>query len=99
MQPSYKKVQSVSQQKKHWAYWFLKENVIMRQCFLSYTGFLYRTKLILTYSAKWADPILWEVFKCCTWLNAVFGVTNCRVVFPTANITYILFHNNFVFIV
>ena len=25
--------------KKHWAYWFLKENAIMHQCFLSKTRF------------------------------------------------------------
>ena len=49
-------------------------------------------ELVLTYTAKWAYPILGNILKCSTGLNAVIGIAHYGIVFVSAYITYILFH-------
>lgn len=54
-------------------------------------------EIIFTYSAKRANPIIWNIFKCCTWSDTALWVTYFWVINPATNITYIFFHNAFVF--
>ena len=56
---------------------------------------LNRLELLFTYTAKGANPIFGEIFKCDTRLNALFGITDCGVVNPLAHCTIIFFHNPF----
>ena len=60
---------------------------------------IHRTKIVLANSAKWTNPIFWNVFKCCTWLYAILWVADSWVILPTADITYVFLHNRIVLIV
>jgi hypothetical protein len=43
-------------------------------------------------TALGAYPILGKILERSTGSNAIIGVTYCRVINPTANVAYILFH-------
>ncbi len=49
-------------------------------------------KLILTYSAERAYPIVGQIFESCAGLDTVFGVTYFRVINPIAYFAYIFIH-------
>ncbi len=58
---------------------------------------LHLAELILTNRAEWANPILSNILKRCSWCYTILWVTNFWVILITANVTYILFHSAFSF--
>ena len=56
---------------------------------------VYGAKVFLAYTAEGATPIVRDVFKCCSRLNAVLRIAYGWVIDPSAYITYILFHSFF----
>ena len=52
----------------------------------------YLFKLVFTYAAERANPIVGNVFKGSSGFNATFGVANGRVVHPLAHNAIIFFH-------
>lgn len=53
---------------------------------------LLRGKIVLPYAADRAHPIIGELFKGGSGSDTGIGVSNCRIVFVSADITYILSH-------
>lgn len=54
----------------------------------------FRREIVFTYSAERANPIFWKVLKCCSGLYAVVRIAYFRVIYITASVTNILFHNS-----
>ncbi len=54
----------------------------------------FRREIVLTYSTERANPIFWKVLKCCSGLYAVVRIAYFRVIYITASVTNILFHNS-----
>ena len=50
-------------------------------------------EIIFTYSAKRANPIIWNIFKCCSRSYSTFRISFCRVINPTTYCANVLFHN------
>ena len=48
---------------------------------------------LLAYSAKGADEILGKILEFCAGSDSVFGVAKRLIVFPSASLTYVFFHN------
>src|SRR5574344_3109261 len=55
--------------------------------------FLYRAEIFLAYSAKRANPIIWDVFECCTWSDAALWITYFWIINPTTHVANIFLHN------
>ena len=53
---------------------------------------LFCRKFVLAYSAERAYEILRNIFPGSAGSNSAFRVANFRVIFPSAYITYVLFH-------
>jgi uncharacterized membrane protein (DUF485 family) len=51
-----------------------------------------RFKVLFAYQAKWAGPVIGEVFKGSSRGNVVFGITYIGVVHPVAYSASILLH-------
>lgn len=51
-------------------------------------------ELILAYRAEWTLEILWNILPSCAWLYASLRTTYLWVILITADITYILCHDN-----
>ena len=64
---------------------------------LSVGLFLYDAEVLLAYSAERANPVIGDVFKCCTGSDSSFGISLCGIVDPAASVTNVLFHNDFEF--
>lgn len=56
--------------------------------------FLYR-EFVFTYSAERANPIFRKVLKCCSGLYAVVRIAYFGVIYITASVTNVLFHNSY----
>lgn len=54
--------------------------------------FFYR-EFVLTNSAERANPIFWKVLKCCSGLYAVIRIAYFGVIYITASVTNVLFHD------
>jgi hypothetical protein len=54
--------------------------------------FSLRLELIFAYTTDGAYPIIGDILKCCSWLDATVRITYCGVIDVTAYFTYIL-HN------
>jgi hypothetical protein len=54
---------------------------------------LYRAEIFLAYSAKRANPIIWDVFECCTWSDAALWITYFWIINPTTHVANIFLHN------
>ena len=52
-------------------------------------------EIILAYSAKRANPIIWDVFECCTWSDTALWITYFWIINPTTYVTNIFLHNVF----
>lgn len=62
---------------------------------VSFGLLLYEAEIILAYSAKRANPIIWDVFECCTWSDAALWITYFWIINPTTYVTNIFLHNVF----
>lgn len=60
-----------------------------------FTDALLLREVILAYSAKGALEILGKILKLGSGSDAVLGSACLLVIFPSANVTYVFFHNNF----
>lgn len=56
--------------------------------------FLHR-EFIFADSAERANPIFRKVLKCCSGLYAVVRIAYFRVIYITASVTNVLFHNSY----
>ena len=54
---------------------------------------LNEAEIILAYSAKRANPIIWDVFECCTWSDAALWITYFWIINPTTHVANIFLHN------
>ena len=55
--------------------------------------FLHYLKIVLAYAAKGANPVVGDILKCCSGLDATFGVAHFGVIDPTTNLANILLHS------
>ena len=53
---------------------------------------LYRLEVFFSYSAQWAYPVCRKIFKCCSRSDSAVFVTDCRIIYISADYTYVLFH-------
>lgn len=58
----------------------------------------YYKEVVFCYSAEWAYPIIWNIFKSCTWSDASVWVAYFWVVNVTTSFTFVFLHNVFFFI-
>lgn len=49
-------------------------------------------EVFFAYSAQWANPVCRKIFKCCSRSDSAVFVTDCRIIYISADYTYVLFH-------